>query len=501
MYARIGQVTEYAEKHSDRPLILCEYSHAMGNSNGNIKEYWDAIHQHRQLQGGFIWDWVDQGLRKPIPDRPGETYFGYGGDFEPDGVYNDDNFLMNGLVSPDRVPHPGLLEIKKVYESIKVTAIDLEQGRIAIENQYDFSTLDFVTTLWEVVGDDQVLASGRLARLAIEPWQSREVDLPMPAISPRPGVEYWLNLSFRLTEDTLWADRGHEVAWAQLQLPFSAPASKLDVAAMPELELTEIENEVFITVDGLSVKLSKSAGTIDSLLYQGVELISSSWQVTEANVKRIGPSQIEARFQGSLPDVAATHEIVYTVLGSGDIVVTSSFEPGEAELPELPRFGMQMTVPAGFETMTWYGRGPHESYWDRKAGAAVGVYNGSVDEQLFNYSEPQENGNKTDVRWMSLTNADGVGLLAIGMPLLSVSAHHYSTEDMEKAKHLHEMERRDEITVNLDYKQTGVGGDNSWGARALDEYTLTAKAYSYSFRLRPFAAEGQSAMILAKSVL
>jgi beta-galactosidase len=528
MYARIGHLTEYAEKYNDRPLILCEYSHAMGNSNGNVKEYWEAIHQHRQLQGGFIWDWVDQGLRKPVPDRPGETYFGYGGDFEPDGVYHDDNFLMNGLVSPDRIPHPGLFEIKKVYEYIRVTAIDLENGRVNIENQYDFSNLDFVTADWEIKADDQVMASGRLPRLDIDPWQSLEVEIPIPAIAAEPGVECWLNLSFRLAEDTIWAEQGHEVAWAQLRLPSSAPAPKLEVATMPELELAQAGKEITISGDGFSVELSKSAGTITSLRYQDVELIqtgplphfwraptdndrgngmpercapwraaSSSWKVIETLVTQLNASEIEVRFQGSLPDVASTQEVVYTVLGSGDIVITSSFEPGETELPELPRFGMQMTVPAGFETLTWYGRGPHESYWDRKAGAAVGVYSGSVDEQYFNYSEPQENGNKTDVRWMSLTNADGIGLLAIGMPLLSVSAHHYTTLEMEKAKHLHEMQRRDEITVNLDYRQTGVGGDNSWGARALDQYTLTAKPYSYRFRLRPVSA-GQSAMALAK---
>jgi beta-galactosidase len=526
MYASVEEISEYAKKHSDRPLILCEYSHAMGNSNGNLKEYWKAIHQHRQLQGGFIWDWVDQGLRKPVPDRPGETYFGYGGDFEPEGVYHDDNFLMNGLVSADRVPHPGLIELKKVYEYIDVTAIDLEQGRVAIENQYDFSNLAFVTGHWQVRADDQELASGRLPGLDIDPWQSRELDIPLPAIDPQPGVEYWLNLSFRLAEDTIWAEQGHEVAWAQLQLPFSVP--KHDLVAKQELVLTEGDDRVVITGGAFSVELSKSAGTITSLRHQGVELIqtgplphfwraptdndrgndmpercavwraaSRSWEITEADVSQQEPSRVEARFRGSLPDVDAVHEVVYTVLGSGDIVVTSSFEPGETELPELPRFGMQMTVPAGFETMTWYGRGPHESYWDRKAGAAVGVYSGSVDEQYVSYSEPQENGNKTDVRWLSLTNANGVGLLAVGMPLLSVSAHHYTTEQMEEAKHRHQMERRDEITVNLDYRQTGVGGDDSWGARPLDQYILTAKAYSYSFRLRPMSA-GQSAMDLSK---
>jgi beta-galactosidase len=225
---------------------------------------------------------------------------------------------------------------------------------------------------------------------------------------------------------------------------------------------------------------------------------SENWQVVDIAVRRMDEGEVEVRIDGRFPDVESTSELTYRVLGSGDIIVEHGFVPGTPRLPELPRFGMQMTVPDGFDTMTWYGRGPHESYWDRKTGAAVGVYSGTVAEQFVDYSEPQENGNKTDVRWVSLTDADGVGLLAVGMPLLGLSAHHHTTRDMEDAKYSHQMERRDFITLNLDLNQTGVGGDDSWGARPHDEYTLWPMPLRYSFRLRPISASDGSTTDLAR---
>ena len=191
----------------------------------------------------------------------------------------------------------------------------------------------------------------------------------------------------------------------------------------------------------------------------------------------------------TIPAGETNYRNIYTIYGSADVVVESIFDPADKKLPELPRFGMQTAIPAEFDTMTWYGRGPHETYWDRKTGAAVGVYSGPVEEQIHNYVRPQENGNKTDVRWMTLTNKDGVGLLVVGMPLLSVSAWPYTMEDLERARHINELPRRDTITVNIDYKQMGVGGDDGWGARPHPEYRLPCKPYNYSFRLQPITPD------------
>jgi beta-galactosidase len=279
----------------------------------------------------------------------------------------------------------------------------------------------------------------------------------------------------------------------------------MDVAGMAPLAVEESDGTAVVTGDGFAVRFDLEEGTFDSLSSEGIELIGSgpkpnlwraptdndrgngmpvrcapwkaasgNWRVTSSAVNRLGPGEVELRFEGSFPDLESTNQVVYTVLGSGDIMVEHAFSPGNTELPELPRFGMQLTVPGGFETVSWYGRGPHESYWDRKAGARVGNFSGTVDDQFVDYSEPQENGNKTDVRWVSLTNDEGAGLLLVGAPLIAFSAHHYTTDDLENAKHSYEMEHREDITLNIDMEQTGVAAavdrfrSAGHGARALE---------------------------------
>ncbi len=530
MYERIPQIVEYAETYDDRPLILCEYSHAMGNSNGNLLDYWKAILAHKRLQGGFIWDWVDQGLRQPVPGRPGEFYFAFGGDFEPPGVYHDDNFLMNGLVSADRVPHPGLLEVKKAYEYITVKPGDLAAGEIEITNGYAFIGLGGFEGHWEVWGDDEVIASGSLPPLDLSAAESRNITLPIPEIEPGPGVDYWLDVTFRLADDTSWASQGHEVAWAQFPLAMTAEEPNLVAEGLPPLEVKDDGDRITVSGEDFVAQFDPLTATLSSLMAGGRELIHAGprpnfwraptdndrgndmpercapWKaashglaVTETIVETIDASRVTIRFEGSFPEGIAKGSLTYTVFGNADIVVEQSVTQLVEELPDLPRFGMQMVVPGGFESVTWYGRGPHESYWDRKASARVGVYSGTVDEQFVDYSEPQENGNKTDVRWVSMTNEEGAGLLVVGKPLVAFSAHHYTTDDLENAKHSYEMPYRKNITLSIDMQQTGVGGDDSWGARTHDQYTVWPGPLSYSFRLRPLLAS-DSPMDKARSV-
>jgi beta-galactosidase len=516
MYARIPEIVEYAETHDDRPLILCEYSHAMGNSNGNVADYWKEIYARERLQGGFIWDWVDQGLRQPVPGKPGEFYFAYGGAFEPEGVYHDDNFLMNGLVSADRVPHPGLLELKKVYQPIHLRRIGEDrQGDIEISNGFAFIDLGGLEGHWKLLANGEVVAGGELPKLEVGPGDSRVIEYPAPRVKPVVGSDHWLELSFRLAQDTTWAEKGHEVAWEQFHIGWSGAAAVLDPAAMPPMTIDQNGDGFIVTGDGFTAAFDLGAGTLTSYRMDETELVamgprpnfwraptdndrgndmptrcapwkaaSGNWEITSSEIEKIGPAEVRVGFTGRLPDVGSTNEVVYTVFGNGEIAVDVSFTPGGAELPDLPRFGMQMEVTGGLETMTWYGRGPHESYWDRKEGARVGLWSGTVDKQFVDYSEPQENGNKTDVRWVSLTDDEGTGLLVIGEPLIAFSAHHYTTDDLEDAKYSWQMERRDDITLSIDMQQTGVGGDDSWGARTHDEYTIWPEALTYSFRLR-----------------
>jgi len=519
MYARIPQIIRLATDPDDnRPMVLCEYAHAMGNSVGNLKEYWDAIRSHKRLIGGFIWDWADQGLRKTGAD--GKEFWAYGGDYGDNP--NDGNFCCNGLVQPDRRPNPSLYEVKKVYQRISVTPVEPLEGTFKIRNEYDFTSLDFVNILWELTEDGKTIQKGKLPKLSLAPGDDKQINIPFEKPNTRPGAEYLLKISFALADNTSWAEQGHVVAWEQFEIPFDTPqAPSADIAAMPPLKLQESDKALKITGENFELAIGKSSGAIESLKFDGKELIAEPlvpnfWRVPIDNdngngmPRRLGVwrdagpnrsvgkvSVAEVKRQLVVVTAETTISVgtnsacntVYSVYGSGDIVIKTTVTPRGGNIPKLPRFGMQMAIPGEFSTMSWFGRGPNESYWDRKTGSAVGLYSGPVEENFHPYVRPQETGNKTDVRWLALTNKKGAGLLAVGMPLLSASAWPFTMEDLQKATHTNELPRRKTITVNLDYKQMGVGGDDSWGARTHPEYTLPAKTYSYKFRLRPYTPD------------
>ena len=512
MYATIGTITDYAQSDPDRPLILCEYAHAMGNSVGNLQDYWDAIEKYPALQGGHIWDWVDQGLRHVTGD--GKEFWAYGGDYGDKP--NDGNFCMNGLVQADRKPNPHLAEVKKVYQSIKTTPVDLAAGKIRIRNKYGFIPLDFVEGSWEVAEDGVVISRGRLPKLSLAAGDSTDLTLPLERPGLRPGAEYWLTVRFKLAEDHAWAPAGHEVAWDQMELPWRGPsAPAVDVSAMPRVEFDESDLGVRVTGGDFELLVGKASGALESLRLAGRELLErplvpnfwraitdnddgnraqdrlSVWRragpdrdVRGFSAERIDERTVRITVESVLPAGGSRFRNVLTIYGSGDIVMDVSFEPG-AKLPELPRFGMQLGLAGDYRNVTWLGRGPHESYADRKTSAAVGLYSGPVEDQYHLYGFPQETGNKTDVRWIALTDDAGRGLLAVGDPLINASAWPFTQGDLERATHTHELVPEAAITLNLDYGQTGVGGDNSWGAKPHDEYTLFSKPYSYRFRLRP----------------
>ncbi len=515
MYMRIEGLKEYASQPRERPLILCEYAHAMGNSVGNLQDYWDVIENERQLQGGFIWDWVDQGLYKTTSD--GRQFFGYGGDFGD--AWNDGNFLINGLIQPDRKPNPHLWEVKKVYQYIKVKAVDSAAGLFTIHNKYDFLSLDFFNISWQMTADGRVIQNGMIPKINLAPQKTKDVKIPFTQPELKPGIEYLLKINFTLADDCLWASKDFLMAWDQFKLPFKVP-QKAEKSAdnMQEIELVKTEKAIIIKGDNFELKIGKSSGVIESYKFQGIQLIArplapnfwraptdndngnrmplrqSVWRlagpgriIQKIEAVRAGPAEIEVRVEYLLPAGKSELILLYSVYGSGEVFVENSFKPGMA-LPNLPRFGMQMGMPEEFKTLTWYGRGPHESYWDRKTGAAVGLYSGKVEDQVHPYIRPQETGNKTDVRWFKLTADTGAGLLVTGQPHLSISAWPFTMEDLERAEHTFELRERDFITVNIDYKQMGVGGDNSWGARPHAEYSLPAKAYSYSYSLTPLPA-------------
>jgi beta-galactosidase len=547
MYARMGQMEEYAKTKPERPLIQCEYAHAMGNSTGNLQDYWTLIEKYPALQGGFIWDWVDQGLL--ATDSTGVTYWKYGGDFGPDTVASDGNFCCNGLVSPDRSVKPQLLEVKKVYQYIGFTPVDLKKGTISIKNKYAFLNLSGFDFVWEITGDGKTIENGKLDDLNLEPGQSANVNIPVN-LKPEPGVEYFLTVKAKLKNNWSLLEAGDEMAAEQFALPVFVPVQKVNKAEFTAVNLQENENSVTVSGEGFAVAFDKKAGVITSFKKGETELLKSGpvpnfwraptdndlgnmmhkrckvWReagktrkVTSATVAQKTKNSVEIVFKFDLVNdsnqVIANYQSTYTVYGSGDLVVDNQFKMTQEDLPEIVRMGMNLVMPRKFDRMSWLGRGPQENYQDRKTGAFVGLYNQTVAEQYWKYVRPQENGNKTDVRWMTVTDSLGNGLFFEGTPVLEVSAHHNTLEDYESLERNHgiKMERvsmysrhacdvkpRDLTSVNIDYKQIGVGGDDSWGAPVHEEYRLTAKEYSYSFRMKAIAA-GEKPVDLAKQKL
>ena len=530
MYPTVDRIIEMAEDPNEtRPVVMCEYAHSMGNSTGNLKEYWDAIRSHKRLQGGFIWDWVDQGLTK-VSDE-GEEYWAYGGDFGDE--INDRQFCVNGLIWPDRTPHPAMYEYKKILEP---AVIDVVDGKLRVTNRRFFTDLSDLAGTWHVAADGREVQSGDLPVINAAPGTFVDLDIPLGAIDFERGVDYWLNVSLTLAADTLWAPKGHEVAWAQFGIPNENP--RVDQVPTMEVHPLNVDNGAELAVisgEGFSVAFDKKTGAIVSwksgdrdVLLNGPELnlwhaptdndegnwrakFAGKWrdaglddlteEIREVVIDTPSPRHAQVIVRGrsvGKDNTVFDTTFTYTVHGGGDVVLDVAITP-TTDLPTLPRVGVKLALPGGYETFSWYGRGPHENYCDRKEGAAVGLYSGSVDEQYVPYIFPQENGNKTDTRWVALTNEEGAGLLAVGKPLMEVSAHHFTAHDLDAAKHTHEVKRRDEITLNLDHRQIGLGG-GSCGPVTLPQYQLTPEPFNFSIRLRALNAGDDPAALSRQEV-
>ena len=509
------------EEYKDKPRILCEYAHAMGNSLGNFQEYMDVFEQYENCIGGFIWDFVDQGLRKLSVD--GGEFWAYGGDYgdEP----NSNNFCCNGILLPDRTPNPSLYEVKKVYQNIKVYPVDLLKGKVKVLNKYNFKSLEFIEISWLLTANGKKIQEGSLSKITLQPKKSQEIRIPFKTPILKSRIEYHLTLMFKLSDKTAWAKNGHIVAWDQFKIPFKIPPSSIiKPEVTSELNLRETEEKIVIKGSGFSVTFGKITGAIDSYSINDTEIICSplipnfwrapidndrllllfvpqlkkfisTWKkanlnriVKKISINKVKNNRIRVTTISKVPFGKSYFKTEFTVIGTGEIIIKNTFTPKK----NMIRFGMQMAIPGRFTTLTWYGRGPHETHFDRKTGAAVGIYSGLVEDLTHKYVRPQENGNRTDVRWAALTDKseNGIFISDIGGSYLNISAWPYSMEDLETAEHIHELPKRDFITVNIDYKQKGVGG-SLFGIRdILKKYRLTRnKEYSYTFLLRPYTKE------------
>ena len=531
MYASIEEMLKYVSERQARPLIQCEYAHSMGNSTGNLRDYWDAIEAHDQLQGGFIWDWVDQGFAAKT--AAGEPYWAFGGDYGPADVPSDGNFCCNGLVAPDRTPHPALFEVMKVYQHVKFLPSDLAAGKIELRNRYAFIGLDGFDLVWELTADGMTMTTGTIERPAVPPGGAKVFRLRLPRFQPRPGVEYFLNLSLRARQAGPGVPKGHVVAAEQLSLPAGGPAA---AEAAPGPELTVDDGPRFIRVSGpdVSVRFDKATGALDSFVCGGRELIASGvepnfWRAPTDNdfgnqmprrlalwrqaslsrdlrsiaAREDGPDRTTVTVEYGLAGGAAVQRLDYTVFGDGRVALAAKLTVRDgSKLPEIPRVGLKLAVSEACREVRWFGRGPFENYADRKSAAFVGLHETTADEP-FPYVSPQEYGNRTDARWLAVRDAEGRGLLVVGAPHFEFSAHPYWPEDLtlerRGAKHPPDIARRDFVCLTLDAAQMGVGGDDSWGARVHPAYTLPARDYALTLVLLPLRA-GEDPAAAARAV-
>lgn len=530
MYAWPGWLSE-----TKRPSILCEYTHAMGNSNGNLSEYWDHIYANDTHMGGFVWDWADQGIVQPVPEEfqhnigtgpVKEDFFAYGGWWEKAlGLHTDGNFCMNGLVSTDRTPRPGLNAIKYVYRNIHVTAVDATAGTFQVKNWFDFSNLkDVAEGSWTLLAGGEVIAAGELPELDVPARAQRPFSVELPAEALRSDKELLLTLSFAAKKDVFpLVPEGHVISWEQFEVAAAQPVPVL--LTQPELSIQDADTIVSILGGDFEVQFDKGSGNLSSFVYQGKRLVDRgfrpdfwraltdndrpsykkvtdeawqsagpNWEVNDCRIVELDGA-VRVVFDASLPNVSDAYQLAYTVYGSGELEVAAQYEPGRG-LKGPIRFGLEILLPKSFENVRYYGRGPFPTYSDRKF-EPVGIYETTVDDMWIDYSAPQENGNRSDVRWTSLTDDAGNGLLFAANPTFNFAAKHYAQSVINDAEYAFQMERSDSIHVNIDHQLNGVGGNNSWGATPMGDYLLKNTAMSYQFRMVPLADDASISRALS----
>jgi beta-galactosidase len=516
MYWRIEQMIKYVKDGGKRPLIQCEYAHAMGNSLGNFQDYWDVIESYPSMQGGFIWDWVDQGIL--TNSENGQEFWAYGGDLGGAHLQNDNNFCLNGIVNPDRTSHPALHETKKVYQYIKFKDVAVQQGEIELKNIYDFTNLNEFEFSWELLENGLRVESGILEELDVAPYQTTTVNISLHAFANK-NSDYHLNVYAKTKEKQALIPKGHTVAYEQflVQKGTFVPKSTID----SEVLVTEDDNAIQISNEVLKASFDKKTGmlsTLDygrgNLLVQGIS--SNFWRATTDNdfgfkmpeklgvwkkatnnqqlvsIKQVTKNNtviVTANY--ALTDAKDTNvSIEYTFSKNANITVKTALDTKNQNLPLMPKFGTNLIINKEFDKVTWFGRGPFENYQDRKTAATVAQYNADVSDMYFPYIRPQENGYKTDNRWATFTNNEGEGIQITASDYFSFSAHHQYNNDFDAGKkkmqrHTTDIVKRDFVNINIDAVQMGIGGDNSWSAMPRNEYQIKAVNRTFSYTISP----------------
>jgi len=539
MYWRHWDLEEYAQTHNDRPFVLIEYSHAMGNSSGNLREYWDVINKHDVLAGGFIWDWVDQGLIEH--DEDGNPYWTYGGDYGPADAPSSGNFNFNGLVFPDRRVQPAYWEVKRVYQHVAFESDNLVNGDLIIHNNYDFTNLSEFELHWQISADGTVIQRGIIDDLNVAPESSADIWLPYNMRAFRAGPEHHLLLQLVAHQARGLMPPGHIYAERQFALPVKAMLGESMLETLHGTVAVERSDAaLLIRARDVSVSFDSTTGLLVSIRHSDKELLqaplvpnfwraptdndfgnympdwAAMWEQAGRNrkldsfaVNIDAPCCAKVTAMYSFADdrgkKLATWTATYEVTADGRVNIDNEFTRN-ADLPVMPRIGMNVELIRSLQQVEWFGRGPHENYSDRKESANVGRYTNTVADHYVPYMRPQENGYKTDVRWLSLSDAES-GLLIVAGDLISFGVSHnrlidfvppvkiaITSEDGPGARtndervnvHVNDVKPRDLVSLDIDLGQMGVGGDDSWGKRTLQQYSLNESSYQYSFTLIPY---------------
>ena len=529
MYYDYGGCDKYSQGDNPRPLIQCEYAHAMGNSMGGFKEYWDMVRKYPKYQGGFIWDFVDQGLR--VKNKQGKTIYAYGGDFDRYPT-SDHNFNCNGIINPDRKPNPHANEVRYYYQNIWATAKDLKAGEVEVYNENFFKSLDDVELQWTLESEGKVLANGRNA-LDIPAQQKRVVKLDGYSLPADVKGEVVLNLDFVLKKAEPMLDAGYAVAREQFVVnPYTFPTMESVLAVTSgKYDTRKVEKEekvawVTLSAGNTSVTFNHWNGWIDYLdvdgkpmLEEGYAITPDFWRAPTDNdygagtqrklhawknpemkmksfkvVENEGKAEKGVEVVYDMPSVEATLTMTYTLTPAGELVVNEAMTVNKdaKHKPELMRYGMQLVMPKAYNMLTYYGKGPGENYIDRNNGDRLGVYDAKVADQYWGYVRPQESGNKTEVRYWQVKDENGKGLEFYSFAPMECSTLNYLASDLDDGwdknahqSHSGDLTPRDFSVVKLAARQRGLACVNSWGAIPLEQYRMPYQDYSFTYVIRP----------------
>ncbi|WP_207952027.1 glycoside hydrolase family 2 TIM barrel-domain containing protein [Pseudomaricurvus alcaniphilus] len=494
-----------------RPILMCEYEHAMGNSLGNLDEFWQLVWQRKNLIGGYIWDWMDQGLEHATPE--GVKYLAYGGDFGD--VPNSGAFNQNGIVDSYGRPSPELYHAKYVFQPVQFKALDLANGQVAITNRLFHTNLSQFDFNWQMYADGEVIGQGKIGEIDLAPQATTAIQLEY--VKPRlaPGVRYWLRLSAVTRNTKDWAPAGHEVAKEKFELPWRIAKKAQTLPSGPGLQTTDTEADLTLANSRVKVGFDKKLGAMSSLEINGHSIIVAPmrpnfWRAQTDNDKgawmshqklafwRDAADMLEVKsFRHTKTNQGAKVEIVqgyqdkvhlvhrYLISGKGDISVELSLK-ADKNLPPMKRLGMQVGIANAFDSVAYYGRGPHENYSDRNSSAEIGVYRASVSEMIYHYMVPQENGNRTDIDWWQLEDdQSGMTIRVDGEQALSMSIWPWSQKNLDEAKHTYDLIEQGFHTLNIDLIQSGLGGTDSWSALGapLEKYRVKPGEYNYQFTI------------------